>query len=75
MEQQRRYCVAARWLGTYADESGTGPLVEESLGRLISAHDRCGNKKQARAAARRYLDRFKDGIFATLARSVLRQPE
>jgi len=73
IEQQRQYRVAARWLKRYIHESPDGPLAEESLGRLISAYQRSGQRTLAQDAARRYLARYKDGIFVALARSVLRQ--
>ena len=63
--------AAATWFATYVREEPDGPLREEAMGRLISAHQRAGDRRAARRAARAYLDTFPEGLFASLAQSVL----
>ena len=63
--------AALRWYDTYLRESAEGAYAAEALGReiaLLSQSDR----ERARAAARRYLERFPHGSQAELARSLLR---
>ena len=71
MEQGADPATAVGWFRTYLKEEPDGSLAQEALGRLISAEDRLGHKAEAQATARAYLQRYPNGLFAALARSVL----
>jgi hypothetical protein len=63
--------AAARWFQTYVAERPDGRYAQEALGRLVEAHLARGDREEARAAARSYLERFPAGPHARLARSVV----
>ena len=63
--------AAAEWFATYLAEEPSGPLVEETLGRLMDSLRRAGRSVEAARAADRYLRTYPDGGFAPLARSLL----
>jgi len=71
MEQGSDPATAVAWLKTYLKEEPDGSLAQEALGRLFSAQERLGQKAEAQATARAYLQRYPNGLFAALARSVL----
>ncbi len=73
LELRRRPAAASRWFATYLRESPRGPLAEEALGRHMDAAQKAGQTAVAVAAARRYLARYKTGIFRNVAQSVLRR--
>jgi TolA-binding protein len=70
-EQQHAYGEAARWFATYLAEQPTGPLMGDSLGRLMEARLRGGDETGARADAQHYLHRFPEGPYASEARGIL----
>ncbi|MBI5526753.1 MAG: FecR domain-containing protein [Deltaproteobacteria bacterium] len=72
MESDGRPDEAARWFKVYRTELPGGPLDEEAAGRLIDALVKAQKTAEARAAAREYLNRYPNGIFAELARSAAR---
>jgi transmembrane sensor len=61
---------AVRWFETYLREEPSGALAEQALGRILDIQ-RHGSPEAARLAAERYLARFPNGAYATLAHSVL----
>jgi len=63
--------VAVQWFSTYLKEAPQGALAREASGRLVETHQRAGNTKQARRAARTYLTRFPSGPHADYSRGVL----
>ncbi len=62
--------LAASWFKTYLNEDPAGPLAEEALGRLIMVYEKMGRTKEAREAARHYLDRYENGAFDQTAERV-----
>jgi TolA-binding protein len=73
LESDKDPAAGERWLETYLAEDPGGPLAEEALGRLIDARVKAGHTKDAREAGAAYLQKYPDGIFAELARSVLKK--
>jgi len=71
LEQGADAAGAVTWFKTYLREEPDGSLAQEALGRLISAHQHLGQKQEAEACARAYLERYPNGMFSSLARSVL----
>lgn len=69
-DQKRDLAQAARWFKACLDDRQAGMLEREATGRLMEALDRTGDASGARAAARRYLDRFPGGPHAPLARKL-----
>jgi transmembrane sensor len=63
---------AARWFETYLREDPSGDLAEEALGRRIGACRKAGLHDEARAAATRYLQQHRGGVFDGVAREALR---
>ena len=59
---------AVHWFETYLAERPNGPLAEQALGRILELRRR---GPAARKVAKRYLARFPNGAYATLARRVL----
>jgi transmembrane sensor len=72
-EQRDAYEEAAYWFGTYLTEQPTGPLMGDSVGRLMEARQRAGDLAGARQDAERYLRRFPKGPYASEARAVLQK--
>jgi transmembrane sensor len=70
-EQRGAYQEAARWFGTYLLEQPSGPLMGDSVGRLMEARQRAGDMAGARQDAERYLRRFPEGPYASEARAIL----
>lgn len=71
---ERDPAAAARAFRAYLDGKPTGALVEEAQGRLMEALRDSGAAAAAATEARRYLERYPDGVYAKLARS-LTSPE
>ncbi len=65
--------AAADWFKTYLREDPSGSLAEEALGRLIDACQKANRAHEASQSAQKYLRLYPDGLFSTLARSVLDQ--
>jgi transmembrane sensor len=72
-EQRAAYKEAAEWFGTYLAEQPSGPLMGDSVGRLMEARQRAGNLASARQDAERYLRRFPEGPYASEARAILQK--
>jgi hypothetical protein len=70
-EKQRAYAEAARWFETCLREQPAGPLMGDSVGRLMEARLRGGDLTGARADAQQYLRRFPEGPYASEARGIL----
>jgi TolA-binding protein len=70
-EQRGAYKEAAEWFGTYLAEQPSGPLMGDSVGRLMEARQRAGELAGARRDAERYLRRFPEGPYASEARAIL----
>jgi transmembrane sensor len=71
VEMEKRPAEGAVWFKVYLQEDPGGPLAEEALGRLADAYADCGRKEDAGAAARKYLEKYPDGIFADMARKLV----
>ena len=69
-DKKGELAVATTWFSTYLHEDPDGPLAEEALGRLIVLHEKTGNRKASKKAAKRYLRKYKNGSFEGVARSV-----
>ena len=72
-EQRSAYKEAAQWFGTYLAEQPSGPLMGDSVGRLMEARQRAGEMAGARQDAERYLRRFPEGPYASEARAILQK--
>ena len=59
-----------RWFEIYLNESPSGPLAREALGRVLEAEAESGNMARATAVAKRYLARFPNGPHAKLATKI-----
>jgi TolA-binding protein len=70
-EKERAYTEAARWFETCLREQPAGPLMGDSVGRLMEARLRGGDLAGARADAQQYLRRFPEGPYASEARGIL----
>lgn len=70
-EQKHAYDEAAKWFATYLREQPNGPLMGDSVGRLMEARLRAGDDAGARADAEQYLRRFPEGPYASEARGIL----
>jgi TolA-binding protein len=70
-EQGHAYDAAVRWFSTYVSERPSGPLIGDAVGRLMEARQRGGDRAGARADAERYLHRFPEGPYASVARVIL----
>jgi hypothetical protein len=57
---------AMGWFQTCLEESPTGPLAEQAMGRMLELQSR-GNPEAAAALARAYLSRYPQGSHAPLA--------
>jgi transmembrane sensor len=62
---------AITWFQRYLEESPTGGLAEQALGRIVELEDRLGHRAAARQAAQSYLQRYPGGAHETLARRVV----
>ncbi len=62
---------AITWLQRYLEESPSGGLAEQALGRIVEIEDKLGHREQARKAASSYLQRYPGGAYETLARGVV----
>lgn len=62
---------AITWLQRYLEESPSGGLAEQALGRIVEIEDKLGHREQARKAAQSYLQRYPGGAYETLARGVV----
>lgn len=62
---------AITWLQQYLEESPSGGLAEQALGRIVEIEDKLGHREQARKAAQTYLQRYPGGAYETLARGVV----
>ncbi len=69
-EQRGAYQEAAYWFGTYLAEQPSGPLMGDSMGRLMEARQGAGDLTGARRDAERYLRRFPKGPYAAQARAL-----
>ena len=72
-EQRGAYREAAEWFSTYLAEQPTGPLMGDSVGRLMEARQHAGDLAGARQDAERYLRRFPEGPYASEARAILQK--
>jgi hypothetical protein len=70
-ERQHNYAEAVRWFATYLREQPMGPLMGDSVGRLMEARLRSGDEASARMDATQYLRRFPEGPYASEARGIL----
>jgi len=73
IELNKNPAGAAQWFKVYLEEDPDGPLAEEATGRLIKACKAAGREEEALEAAKVYMEKYPDGIFSTLAQSVLEQ--
>lgn len=62
---------AIAWFQRYLDESPSGGLAEQALGRIVEIEDKLGHREPARKAAESYLQRYPGGAYETLARRVV----
>ena len=62
---------AISWFQQYLMEEPAGSLAQEALGRLLGLLRRAGQQAEAARAARLYLERHPDGLFAREARATL----
>jgi TolA-binding protein len=72
MQQSQNSKIALKWFTTYLNEDPDGSLAEEALGRLISVYQTLGQNQEAQEAAKTYLQRYPNGMFTFLARSVIK---
>lgn len=63
--------VALSWFLRYLDESPSGGLAEQALGRIVELHHHLGHRDDAAKAAQSYLQRYPGGAYETLARRVV----
>jgi hypothetical protein len=70
-EQMHAYGEAVTWFATYLREQPNGPLMGDSVGRLMEARLLAGDEPGARTDAERYLRRFPEGPYASEARGIL----
>jgi hypothetical protein len=70
-ERKRAYAEAVTWFGTYLREQPNGPLMGDSMGRLMEARLMAGDARGARSDAEGYLRRFPEGPYASEARGIL----
>jgi TolA-binding protein len=69
-DRERQYQTAAKWFEACKTQGGAGTLTREAMGRLVEALHRAGEKRAARQAAVRYLERYPKGPHANLARRI-----
>jgi hypothetical protein len=72
-DQQHAYGVAAQWLETYLQEAPDGAFARDALGRLMEAQHKSGNRSAAMRSARTYLERYPDGVHATIATALVKE--
>ena len=62
---------AKQWYLIYLEEAADGPLAETALGKLIAAAWRAGDIRQSKDAALQYRSKYPNGIYTSVAKSVL----
>lgn len=62
---------AITWFKQYLEESPSGGLSEQALGRIVELEQQSGHQEEARKAAQTYLQRYPGGAYETLARRVM----
>jgi hypothetical protein len=62
---------AATWFQLYLDESPSGGLAEQAMGRIVEIEEKLGHREEARKSAQSYLQRYPGGAYETLARRVV----
>jgi len=72
-DQQHAYGVAARWLEIYLQEAPDGAFARDALGRLMEAQQKSGNRSAAMRSAHTYLERYPDGVHASIAAALLKE--
>lgn len=70
-DSERAPADAITWFQRYLEESPTGGLAEQALGRIVELEDRLGHRETAQKAAQSYLQRYPGGAYETLARRVV----
>jgi len=70
-DSERAPADAINWFQKYLEESATGGLAEQALGRIVELEDRLGHREAAQKAAQSYLQRYPGGAYETLARRVV----
>jgi hypothetical protein len=65
---------ALSWYDRYLDETAGGSYAEEALGREMVLLRRTEGDARARGVARRYLQAYPHGIYATAAAGLLQDP-
>jgi transmembrane sensor len=70
-EKEHAYAEAARWFEICLREQPSGPLMGDSVGRLMESRLRGGDLAGARSDAEQYLRRFPEGPYASEARGIL----
>ena len=70
-DHDRAPADAVTWFQRYLEESPSGGLAEQALGRIIEIEEQFGHREQARKAAQSYLQRYPGGAYETLARRVV----
>ncbi|MBN2344163.1 MAG: FecR domain-containing protein [Deltaproteobacteria bacterium] len=70
LESRQAPMEAKQWFETYLQNTPDGPLVEESIGRLIRVCDQL-HHPCARRYANQYLSQYPNGVFAEIATSVI----
>lgn len=70
-DAKKDYREAARWLAVFLAERPDHELAADARGRLFVSLHRAGDAKQARAAARRYLQSDPGGAYAATARAII----
>ncbi|MBN2715991.1 MAG: FecR domain-containing protein [Deltaproteobacteria bacterium] len=63
---------AAQWFHTYLDETPSGPLAEEAMGRLVAIQAECGKTAEAKELAQKYLKQYPNGAFAHTCQELIR---
>lgn len=72
-DQQSNYLQAAHWFEVYIKEHPSGPLANESLGRLMEAQQKAGLISKARRTAQRYLEKYPRGAHSDIAKELTSQ--
>jgi TolA-binding protein len=71
-DQRGSYAEAGDWFERYLEESPSGELAREALGRAIESRARAGESARAQVLAARYLAFYPDGPHSTFARRILK---
>lgn len=64
---------AVEWFQIYLDEDPDGPLAEEAIGRIMNIYKESGDRNRAANMAKIYIQKYPDGIFSSLARSIVEE--